>query len=409
MFRELKRPRKEKTPTPRIKRVLVLAKDDLIGLWMVRSLGMNGLTVFSVCQTALGLAGKSRYSSGAWYGNVDTPSESDIDQVASLAKQLDVGSIMPLSEQCHLALIQRRSDFEPDIHLFCPPAEALDKAADKDFMHGLCVDLGIPVARGMTFDKLMRDGGEGLRFPVVLRTRRQLGSDVKPPAPWGRVAYAHDVPALRVLSEEVAGFADNIIAQEFHPGATDQAQVVMHDGKAFTCQFLAETHLPLAGGVSVRRITFRQEALIDDAVRLLRAIGWEGAAGVQFHYDHRTDTYIFMEINPRFVGGIPTMVRAGYHGPFLLWQSRFEPDQMKQPTWVTGLRSQSLRTSAYWLAAVVGNAPIPPGDKRKTLRAIASFLWHCGPWTREDSFLLSDPGPFFLDCRKMLPSVRFKR
>ena len=85
----------------------------------------------------------------------------------------------------------------------------------------------------------------------------------------------------------------------------------MHDGEPFMVgDYIGEHHMPLAGGVTVQRVSCRHEKLINHAVLLLGAIKWEGIAGVQFHYDPKIDKYIFLEINPRFIGGLPTVIMA---------------------------------------------------------------------------------------------------
>ena len=410
-MKQLKPPNASELATvPRTHRVIVISKDDHIGLWMVRSLGLNGLKVLSICTTPKGLAAHSRYSTGVWTAQTDPPSKEFVEQVKQLALRFDVGSIMPLSESTHIALMQERDTLEPEIHLFSPPDDAFAKATDKAYMHNLCLQIGVPVAKGMTLDKLMDEGGETLLFPLVLRTRRQIEAHAGRRAPWGRIEYAHDLTKLQELFQLVNGYASNIIVNEYHPGVTDQAQVVMHHGEAFVCEFMAETHFPLAGGVSVQRVTLWRESLIRDSIRLLESIGWEGVAGVQFHYDHQTDSYIFIEINPRFVGGLPTMVRADFHGPFLLWQSHFDPDSLKQPSYRLCLRSRGFRPSLAWLRAMIWGDRLPPGKKRlNKLGATARFLWNFGPWTKEDSFLLSDVGPFIAECRRFLKLPRLNR
>ena len=62
-------------------------------------------------------------------------------------------------------------------------------------------------------------------------------------------------------------------------------------------EYIGEHHAPLAGGVTVQRVSCHHEALAKDAVRLLQALNWEGIATCQFHYDPKTDEYIFLEIN----------------------------------------------------------------------------------------------------------------
>jgi len=393
----------------RSRRVLALVGDTQVGLWVVRDLGSHGLTVFSVCASENGLAAHSKYSSGAWAIESSPDSATFLDEVEALARKLDVGSIITIAEGYHLALIRGRERFEPQIRILSPPAEAFAKATDKHFMHSLCLKLGVPVADGTTLDRLMDAGGNGLKFPLVLRSKRQIGSDADRQAPW-KAAYAEDEASLERLYQSLRSRADNVLVQEYHPGVEDYVQVLMHAGEPFAVgEYLGEHHMPLAGGVTVQRVTCRHEPVIGDAVRLLQAIGWEGIAGVQFHYDPATGRYVFLEINPRFVGGLPTVIRAGLHAPFLLWQSHFEPENMRPPRYRLGLRSRILGGDANWMLAMIRGDQLPPGQKRLgKLSAGARFLWNCGPWTKDDTFYLRDIKPFWVDLRQMIQHFRAK-
>jgi predicted ATP-grasp superfamily ATP-dependent carboligase len=400
----------ERDGQDRSRRVLAIVGDTQVGLWVVRSLGRHGLTVFSVCASDRGLAAYSKYSRAAWAIESNPESPAFLDEVEALARQLDVGSIMTIAEGYHQALIAGRDRFEPGIRVLSPPGEAFHKGTDKHFMHGLCQRLGVPVARGTTLDKLMEAGVDGFRFPLVLRDSRQNDRQAKAHAPW-KAAYADNRTELEDLYRGVREIAANVIVQEYHPGAEDHVQILMHRGEAFMVgEYIGEHHMPLAGGVTVQRITCRHEPLIQDAIRLLKALDWDGIAGVQFHYDPATDKYIFLEINPRFIGGLPTVIMAGFHAPFLLWQSCFEPDKMRRPSYRLGMRTRILGGDANWMLAILRGDPLPPGQKRPSkLGAMARFLWNCGPWTKEDTFSLRDVKPFFVDFRQMLKRLKSNR
>lgn len=385
--------------------VLAIVGDTQVGLWVVRSLARNGLTVHAVVKSEHGQAAHSRFSASAWILESDLWSESFGDELEQIVRKLDVGSIMPVSEGHHNALYDLRDRLGPDIHVFSPPRDAFKKATDKNYMHSLCLELGVPVARGMRFDRLMADGkGDALQLPVVLRTRRQNIEGEK--AAW-KAAYAKTPDQLAVLHKEVEAYADNVIVQEYHPGVEDHVQILMHDGEpVMVGDYIGEHHMPLAGGVTVQRVSCHHEGLVNDAVKLLKAIHYEGVAGVQFHYDPQTDAYIFLEINPRFSGGLPTVIMAGAEAPFLLWQSHFEPHKMKKIYYRLGLRTRILGGDANWMFGMMRGDPLPPGEKRiGKLRTMATFLWNCGPWTRDDSFLLHDPKPFFVDLGQMFKKL----
>jgi len=377
--------------------VFAIVGDTQVGLWVVRSLARNGLTVHAVVNSKNGQAAHSRFSRSAWILESKLHSSEFGSELAELVQKLNVASIMPISEGHHNALIKMRDRFEPDVHIFSPSRESFDKATDKDFMHALCLKMDVPVARGMRFDQLMADGkGDALKMPVVLRTRRQNIGGRK--AAW-KAAYAETAVQLFNLYAEVKEYADNVIVQEYHPGVEDHVQILMHNGEAFMVgDYIGEHHMPLAGGVTVQRVSCHHEGLVNDAVKLLKAIDFEGVAGVQFHYDPKTDEYIFLEINPRFSGGLPTVIMAGFEASFLLWQSRFEPGKMKKRHYRLGLRTRILGGDANWMFGMMRGDQLPPGENRiGKIRTIATFIWNFGPWTRDDSFLFCDPKPFFVD------------
>nr|WP_319491250.1 ATP-grasp domain-containing protein [uncultured Desulfobacter sp.] len=379
--------------------VLAIVGDTQVGLWVVRNLAMNGLTVHSIVKSKYGQPAHSRYSSSAWVMESPTYSPAFIDEIKELVKLLDVGSIMPVAEGYHNVLIDVRDQFELDVHLFSPPRKAFDKATDKDYMQDLCQKLGIPVAKGMRLDRFMSDKNE-LEFPLVFRTRRQNIQGGQ--APW-KAAYAENEAQLQAVYDQVCNFADNIIVQEYCPGAEDHVQVLMHNGEPFMVgDYIGEHHMPLAGGVTTQRISCWHQPLIDNAVKLFKEIGYEGLGGVQYHYDPETDKYIFLEINPRFIGGTPTLIMAGFNTSFLLWQSHFEPEKMQKAKYRLGLRSRILGGDANWMIGMIRGDQLPPGQTRLgKIETVLQFLWNCFPWTKDDSFMLRDPKPFMVDFLQM--------
>jgi predicted ATP-grasp superfamily ATP-dependent carboligase len=391
--------------TPPERRVLALVGNTQVGLWAARSLGRAGLDVFAVCTSDHGLPAHSRYIRGAWRIEAGPGDAQFPDEIEGLIRETGAGSIIGIAESYHRALIACRDRFEPGVRVLSPPADPYAKATDKDFMHGLCRELGVPVARGTTLDHLMAGKAPDLDYPLVLRTRNQnVGAR---PAPW-KAAYARDRAELEALHAAVRDIASNVLVQEYHPGVEDHIQILMHDGEPFMVgEYVGEHHFPLAGGVTVQRVSCRHREIERDAVRLLKAIGWEGVAGVQFHYDPATGRYIFLEINPRFIGGLPTVIMAGFDAPYLLWQSRFEPEKMQRTRYRLGVRTRVLGGDANWLLGMIRRDELPPGQEHSgTASAVARFLWNCGPWTRDDVFWLRDPKPFFVDLGQMVRKLK---
>jgi len=80
--------------------------------------------------------------------------------------------------------------------------------------------------------------------------------------------------------------------------------------------------------VTVQRISCHHQGVIDDTEKLLQALGWQGIAGVQFHYDPVNRSLHIPGDQPALQRWFPTVVMAGFDASFLLWQSHFEPEKM---------------------------------------------------------------------------------
>ncbi len=422
------------TAAPQRRRVIAMCGDSQVGLSMLRSLAHGGLTVYAVCNSAAGQAAHSRYCAGAWRFDRSPEAPPRVEQLLALAGELQAGSIMPIAESLHQALIDHRHRFEPAVHIFSPPAECFAQATDKAYLHDLCRQLGIPVARGTTLDRLrglsqfsrtgedvaepfnpedrengtvpISDGIAPLQYPLVLRTSRQNAPGTGR-APW-KAAYATGPEPLAGLCEQVRGFEANVLVQEYHPGVEDHVHILMHRGEPFMIgEYYGEHHMPLAGGVTVQRVSCRHDAVQADAVRLLKALRWDGIATCQFHWDPATGKHIFLEINPRMCGGQPTIIMAGFESPYLLWQTRFEPDKMQKTPYRLGLRTRILGGDARWLQAMWRRDELPPDQQHLSrLGALARFLWNTGPWTKDDSFAWTDPKPFLVDLVQMARKLR---
>ena len=75
------------------RRVLALVGDSQVGLWVVRSLARNGLTVHAVVRSKHGQAAHSRYSGSAWVLENNPSDPGFIDEISELVQLLKAGSI----------------------------------------------------------------------------------------------------------------------------------------------------------------------------------------------------------------------------------------------------------------------------------------------------------------------------
>ena len=78
---------------------------------------------------------------------------------------------------------------------------------------------------------------------------------------------------------------------------------------------------PRSGGVSVVAIAEPVDSLLaDHAMRLLKALEWEGVAMVEFRVDRPTQRVALMEVNGRYWGSLQLSILAGVDFPWYQWQ-----------------------------------------------------------------------------------------
>ena len=86
-----------------------------------------------------------------------------------------------------------------------------------------------------------------------------------------------------------------------------------------SCSGLVSTSRPAASAAASRSLPASASASAPDAhaalmersEALLRAIGWEGPAMVEYRYDEATGAAVLMEINGRLWGSLPLAGHAG--------------------------------------------------------------------------------------------------
>jgi predicted ATP-grasp superfamily ATP-dependent carboligase len=94
---------------------------------------------------------------------------------------------------------------------------------------------------------------------------------------------------------------------------------------------------PITGGPSTLRESYRNEALIEQSLRLLRTIGMVGVAMVEYKVDPCSGQPLLMEVNPRFWGSLQLAVLAGVDFPVLYHKASLGMDVQPVLTYPEGV------------------------------------------------------------------------
>jgi len=249
----------------------------------------------------------------------DADRKNFVDTVRALVRLGNHDLIVPADDQSLVALCDTYDDFGQMVQLACPPPEVTRRVLDKS-----CT---LQIARGC-----------GIHVPktLLISSSKQLFEHISdPPFPWilkpaKKEIREEEMKSLRIADadEMRKRFPSNrefnppMLLQEHCAGVGVGVEVLMHKSESVAVfQHRRLKEYPYTGGFSVSAISERPDpSLVAQSLLLLRAVGWEGPAMVEFKVDPQTGEAVLMEINGRYWGTISLPIMAGLDFPWYHWQ-----------------------------------------------------------------------------------------
>lgn len=282
---------------------------------------------------------------------------------------------------------------------------ALTVADDKARTLSLCTELGIPIPRTASIDKIedVRSGLAEVGYPAV----------VKPTQSWPRRRgieqrlQSHDVVDER---EAVAAIGDlmaagaTVVAQEWVPGRREGVMLFYAAGQV-SAEFAYIEHrtVPILGGASVVRESIPVPADVrESAVALVQTLDLEGYSVIEFRRNAAGQP-VLMEINARLSGSVELAMRCGVDFPKMLWQWATNQLIDTVGSYRSGVRMRWLHGDLRWLRATLMDRGRP--DSLPPTRAIGAFVSSFFQRGYYDGFDLHDLRPFLTQLRATLSSV----
>lgn len=303
-------------------RVLVTDGNNRAALAVTRALGRRGHRVFVAEQLSPALAQTSRYCAGAvTYPDPGRDERGFLDALLEAVRRERIDVLLPIADVASMTVSASRAEFASLCRVPLPDDAILRRAADKVDVLRTAERLGVPIPRSVfldcadDFDPRMMT----LPYPVVLKPHR---SRVRTADGWQAcaVSYATGEEDLRRRLAAMPMEHFPILLQERVVGPGMGYFALYDRGRClarFSHRRLREK--PPSGGVSVLCESIPVEASTADvADRLLRELGWQGVAMVEFKVDARDGTPRLMEVNGRFWGSLQLAVDAGVDFPNLL-------------------------------------------------------------------------------------------
>lgn len=395
------------THPPIAPQVILLGADSPIGLSIVRELGRHGVRVHGIGRTRASIALYSRHVHSRHRRPAgDAPLRA---LLLDLHRETGCTAIMTVAESDIVWLQAERARLAPLVPLV-PDAGAMARVLDKAQTLRAAEALGIQTPQTWLWPDLtaMERDLPDLTFPAVLKwshPARVGGALARLGLPREKLRYVHTAVELRQWMTSYAPVGELPLVQRHYPGQGLGQMLLLHNGEpVLRFQHLRLAEWPPEGGFSVVCESLAANANADlfaKSIALLRALGLDGPAMVEYRYDPRTGQAVLMEVNGRFWGSLPLAYHAG--APFA-WTTfalgALGHGPTPQAPYRVGMRCRFLLPELKRLLRITFQRQLVP-DRTLRFHLMREWLGFFGgflrPGTRYFVFALDDPLPFFAD------------
>ncbi|WP_035054076.1 carboxylate--amine ligase [Carnobacterium pleistocenium] len=180
-------------------------------------------------------------------------------------------------------------------------------ATNKASFYDICEKEGVPYPKSLVISEYKEQ--LPFDFPIIIKPTNSMKYH-SIDFPGKEKVYICETPAAykKIIQDmKDNGYADEIILQEYIPGDDSLVGVATvyssHDtGEVKVVAFgqtLLEDHTPSAIGNHLAILTRKEDQIVRDVTKLVKATGWTGFSNYDVKYDSRNQTYKFFELNAR--------------------------------------------------------------------------------------------------------------
>jgi predicted ATP-grasp superfamily ATP-dependent carboligase/protein-tyrosine-phosphatase len=300
--------------------------------------------------------------------------------------------LIPASDTALALVADHYAALSELLSVTCPPPDIVGRVLNKAETLRLAEDCDVPIPKATRIcsRKELLERGPSLVFPVIAKPCRK-GHQA---AGTFKTRRFETIEELHEAFRENPKFGIHNLIQEYCPGEGIGIEVLMRGGRPVALfQHRRLKELPATGGVSVLAISELVDPVLEGhAVRLLRAMNWDGVAMVEFRVDRRTRQVALMEVNGRYWGSLGLSIMAGVDFPWYEWQLAHGEHPEVNAHYRIGV-------SARWTSGAIQRIAATSEYKREPRtvlglgRELIGFTRDCLPPTRDLLWSISDPRP----------------
>ena len=383
-----------------MKRVLILDASQRSALAVTRSLGKQGINVFTAEESPTALASSSRFSIYHFtYPSPRLDPEHFIETLSKLVKEQHIDILLPMTELTTTLLLMHQASF-PSAKIPFPDMSSVDALSNKCLLMRKAESLDIPIPRTWYADSTdnLTFNLDSLPYPIALKPGKSwLYHDGQ----WQRAAVqfaSNSLDARHILDTYWAFKAHPFMIQKCVDGYGAGIFAIYDNGKPlalFAHRRLREK--PPSGGVSVLSESIKVDPELGSyAQALLGNASWHGVAMVEFKIAPDGTPYL-MEINTRFWGSLQLAIDSGIDFPYMLYKLTCSEQPAPVIDYRTGIKLR-------WLLGDLDNLYLTLRDKQTSLRekivSLVQFITPSPLTTHHEVNRINDIKPFFYELRQ---------
>jgi len=299
-----------------MKKILVTDGRSLAALAIIRSFGEKGFEVHCGDDFKNNLSSYSRYvKKRVIYPSPDSDPAGFIKYLINLVKSEKYDMIFPVRDDITLLLSKYKSEFQKYTRLYLADYEVLKKFRDKGETIKIAINCGIPVPK--TYFPEYTDIGfikNNVKYPVLVRARVSSGSR-------GIIKVNSVEEFDQAYSSIKNDYGEPIIQEYIYKTGYSTACILLNESQREIASFSYRRvkEYPVTGGPTVVGVSSEDSKSIAPSLRLLKYIGWKGAAEVEYILDGEGNP-LLLEVNPRFWMPLNLSIKAGVDFPYLMYQ-----------------------------------------------------------------------------------------
>lgn len=294
-------------------------------LAVVRSLGAHGVSVEVADPNRLNPARFSKYAA-AFHRHPDPAVEPDafLAWLTDRLRTRAYDAVFPIDDTTYEICTAHQDELLRYTRIALNAPHTYEIARDKGRTLQAAEKAGVPIPRSWyprSVSELAGRLSELPPYPLLMKPTRSWGAR-------GVLVVDNDRDLLAHLEEKQRRYGDMIV-QEYIPGSEVVSVPAVFNMQGEVRGALVDRRIrmfPADGGQSVAGYAIRNEALRDQAIRFLSAIGFKGVGQVEFKVDPRDGIPKLMEVNPRFWGTTQIGVTCGIDWPWMLFRILTEGD-----------------------------------------------------------------------------------